>query len=141
MFKFRFLSLVVISMMLILGFVATPLLADSGGIKVDDDLVCSDVDRETNFLASGVTAYVWLNNPPVAYGATPALPSEINNASGSNKKNLPVSSPGLAFTQCPFPDDSYFWAPFTTPGASGVYTITVFDPSGLDVVGNDTWRQ
>jgi aminopeptidase N len=141
MFKFRFFSLVVISMMLILGFVATPLLADSGGIKVDDDSVCADVDRETNLLSNSATAYVWLNNPPAVYGATPVLPSEINNASGSNKKNAAVSSPTLYFTQCPFPDDSYFWAPFTTPGVSGVYTITVFDPAGVDVVGNDTWRQ
>ena len=60
MFKFRFLSLVVITMMLILGLSASSVLAKPSGIKVDSDQSCNS-DREDNQICNTSGIWVWLN--------------------------------------------------------------------------------
>jgi hypothetical protein len=57
--KFHFFSLVVISMMLVLGWSAGSALAKTGGVKVDADGTC-DQDREENDI-SGDQLCIWLN--------------------------------------------------------------------------------
>jgi len=59
MFKFRFFSLVIISMMLILGLSAGSVLAKTGSVKVDSDNLC-DPDREDHTITTN-TLYIWLN--------------------------------------------------------------------------------
>jgi hypothetical protein len=57
----KLVSLVFVLSLLVLGLRTGSVFADSGGIKVDDDNVCADTDRETNVLGNSVPAYVWLN--------------------------------------------------------------------------------
>ena len=135
MFNFRIFSLFVVMMLLIFGFAAIPVLADSGGIKVDDDNSCPLVDKEANVLGNGAGAFVWLN---AQAGADTSLNYEIDVQ--GNSKLLPAQTGILTFTQCAFPDDNYYWTPFTTPGVAGVYTLVVFSDTG-DVISRDTWRQ
>src|SRR3989304_8453453 len=59
MFKFRFFSLVVISMMLVVGLAASSVLAKPNSVKVDSDDICNP-DREDNEI-TGTDIWVWLN--------------------------------------------------------------------------------
>ena len=61
MFKFRFFSLVVISMMLIVGLSAGSVFAKPNSIKVDSDGVCADADKEDNEICNINEIFVWLN--------------------------------------------------------------------------------
>ena len=134
MFKFRFFSLVVISMMLILGLSAVPVFADSGGIKVDDDNNCFEPNKQANFLcAGGACATLWLNAPQ---GLPPNLLFEVYPPGNSQVASCLSGVP--AFTQCGN-DPSYYWYQFTTCGGGGVFNGVLY--SGPDVVSTDSWRQ
>src|SRR3990172_5081088 len=64
MFKFRFFSLVVISMMLIFGLSASSVLAKPTSIKVDSDNDCEgekSADKEDNQICNISEIYVWLS--------------------------------------------------------------------------------
>src|SRR3989304_395846 len=71
MFKFRFFSLVVISMMLIVGLAASSVLAKPGSVKVDSDDDCI-ADKEDNEITTD-DIWVWMNiNTSSPQGCTDA---------------------------------------------------------------------
>lgn len=122
-------------MLLIFGFAAIPVLDDSGGIKVDDDNNCAEPNKEANSLNSSSGAYIWLNVPG---GVLPGgLFAEVLPPGNSKVGSCNSFSP--TFTQCPFPDDNYWWAPFTTCGGTGVFNLILY--SGSDIISKDSWRQ
>jgi len=103
MFKFRFFSLVVISMMLIVGLAASSVLAKPSGIKVDSDESCN-ADREDNEICNTSGIWVWLNintNSPLSDckdGACTLCFELIRHSDGGTE-----CSDGLDFAadQCP----------------------------------------
>ena len=143
MFKFRFLSLFS-WMLLIVTFAATTAFAEIGGIKIDDDGDCTDVDKQNNNLSAINDPEIWLNAPP---GQDTTLRYFIYDHSAKTTSGLV----NVTFTQCPDPNSNYYvdsgLAPDVEgdqfpakPGGNGTFTITVVDDVGK-IIGKDTWRQ
>src|SRR3990172_5195397 len=155
MFKFRFFSLVVISMMLIFGLSASSVLAKPGGVKVDDDKDCTDPDREENFnpdIDSGVTidedlceANLWVNLSTNHFCGGP-LDFEISCNDGTFVSTADCELNALIECTGKYAawDVWDFRVPSTTAGEIVICTITVIDtncPADNQVIGKDSWRQ
>ena len=129
MFKFRFFSLVVISMMLIVGLAASSVLAKTGGVKVDADGTC-DQDREDRTI-SGNTLCIWLNlsnknapNPsPVCleFVNHDTQPQTVSTLNGVNFANPNCTDTNAAYLKVciDITDEAVF--------PDGDYTMQVFD--------------
>jgi hypothetical protein len=110
---------------------ASPAQAAPGGILVDDDATCPEVDRQDNTLGAGTAATVWLNIDPTV---------QVENYTYElYQANILVQSGGLVFDPCPAPDDRWQFAFFTLPTALGTYNLIVYDENGV-IVGGDSFR-
>jgi len=119
---FKFLMLVVV-----LAVIISPVLAKTGGIKVDDDASC-DVNREDNVLAPNCGSVIWLNIPQSELGTYTCQICDSGVCTSCSNFTNNWSSCG----------DGYFFTFFTTPSGSGSRTVVLSDGSGN--VGRDSFR-
>jgi len=142
MFKFRFFSLVVISMMLIVGLSASSVLAKPGGVKVDEDAECDDSDRETNYNPDGCdgTAFLWLS---IASGIDTGTLTCSIDCGGSA-----LTTCTLVFLEaCAAPDDEWesYYLTYDDPGTIDERCTITVSGSGFknsnQVISKDSWLQ
>jgi hypothetical protein len=125
----------VLALVFLLAATSTAL-ATTGGIKVDNDNTCADVDREDNTLGTGSAgSWIWLNIDPSNY--TPPYFYQIFDNGDAVTGVIPIT-----FTQCPSPNERYRWADFDQPDALGSYTLVVYQGTGANqtVVSKDSFR-
>ena len=147
MFKFRFFSLVVISMMLILGLSAGSVLAKTGGVKVDDDQNCNSPDKEDNTITAS-PFYIWLNlsNKNASNPGTVCV--EFDNHDTGQDLFVDVIFAVPAAPPCTKPYPIWFVASVDAGGLGiddGDITVTVYDApcpptAANNVISGDTFE-
>ena len=106
----------------VLVVIVSPVLAKTGGIKVDDDPSC-DVDREDNALAPSCTSFIWLNLQQDSPGSYTCQICDNGVCSSCDSFSNSFNSCG----------DGYYWATFVPPSTEGSYTLVLSDSSGKNV--------
>ena len=112
----------------VLVVIVSPVLAKTGGIKVDDDPSCN-VDREDNALAPSCTSIIWLNLQQESPGS---YTCQICNKGVCSSCNSFTNN----FNSC---GDGFYWATFLPPSTEGSYTLVLSDSSGKNV-SRDSFR-
>jgi hypothetical protein len=125
LFKFLFAIAVIL-------VIAAPVLvsAKGGGIKVDDDAICGDTNREDNALAPNCGNIIWINSQassPGYYTCQICNNGQCGSCNGFNAGN---------WYSC---GSDYYYTPFSTPGSEGSYTIVLTNSSDKNV-SRDSFR-
>ena len=121
---FRFLALIATVVLIV-----SPVLANTGGIKVDNDGLCEESNREENALPVACPGVIWLN-----------LQQDSPGTYTCQICNKGVCDSCRNFTNNWFScGDGYYNAGFETPLTEGTYTLSLSDGSGKNV-SRDSFR-